>query len=444
MSLVLRPYQTKAVADVRAQFGAGRKAPVLVLPTGGGKTQVAAFIIRAALERKRRVLFCAGRTELLDQTVDKLRNADVSDIRLIQAARDTGRPDAPVTVASIQTLTTKRWSGGLPPADLLILDEAHHGAAATWARLLNSYPGVHRLGLTATPERADGRPLGDLFDSIVTGPSVAELTKLEHLVPCVVYPPAGGAKLDPKQVALDPVAAYQLHGNNERAIVFCISRQHAASTDAEFRQAGIPSAVIDGAMAAGERRRVLADHRRGALRVLCSIGVLTEGYDDPGCSVAILARGFGHAGLFIQCAGRVLRPAPGKKRAILLDLVGSVLEHGTPDYERTYSLDGKAISGVAKDSITQCKVCGAVRMAGRPCANGCATPAMPFEAPEATGEGLTRITGTLAPRARRDFPIAMVSKRTGHCEQCRGRIDIGDQIYWTTETHRVKHQLCPL
>lgn len=429
-----RPYQHAAIAAVRARFRAGKKSVLLQMQTGAGKTIVAAYVIEAAYNRGRRSLFVAGRVELIDQTVHKLGLAGLDRIRVIQASRDVGPKDAEVTVASIQTLVTDRWQEALPDADLLILDECHHGNARTWAGFLRRYPNAHKLGLSATPERADGKPLGDLFDSLVTGPQVNELIDLGHLVPCVVYPPTGGEKLDVKQVALDPVSAYQRHGEGERAIVFCTSVKHAQITSAEFNAAGIASAVIDGTMADGLRRATLARHRRGDLRVLCSIGVLTEGYDDPGVTVAILARGFGHPGLYLQCCGRVLRPFPGKTKAIIIDLVGSSWEHGTPDWEgRTYSLDGEAIKvDIPRDKIKQCKVCGAIFAAGRPCPNGCAQPAMPFAPPVNLGIGLVPSAGPVAPRAYREAAgmRAITASRTGRCPSCQSKIQIGEKILW--------------
>lgn len=442
--LILRDYQQRAVDDVRAQFRAGRRAPVLVMPTGAGKTQVAAYVIRSALERGNRVVFGAGRTELLDQTVDKLHNAGVTDVRVIQASRDSGNRSAEVVVASVQTLTTPRWITRLPPAELVILDECHHGSAATWARLLNAYPNALRLGLTATPERADGKPLGDLFDCLVTGPSVRELTELGHLVPCVVFPPAGGAKLDTAEIALDPVAAYQRHGNGERAIVFCISREHSRRVSEEFNAAGIMSAAIDGTMSRSLRKDTLHQFRAGRIRVLTSVGVLTEGWDDPGCSVAILVRGYGHPGLFIQCAGRILRPAPGKTTARLIDLVGSVWEHGTPDIDREYSLDGKAISGAVRDQIKQCRTCGAVfRTAARCPMCAAEQPVMPFSPPTNTNIGLVQVSGPIAPPPKPEHIVRINARYAGRCAECRQHISPGDSILWATVAKRAIHSLCP-
>lgn len=439
----LRDYQERGIADLRAAYTSGRKAPVYVCATGSGKTVLSAWIIRGAIERGNRVLFLAGRTELLDQTVTTLGRAGVEDVRLIQAQRDVGNPGAPVVVASIQTVTTPRWEAKRPPADLVILDECHHGSAPTHASVLQAYPAARRLGLTATPERADGKPLGDLFDALVVGPTVRELTDLGHLVPCIVFPPRGGAKLDTKQIALDPVTAYRNHGDGKRAVVFCVSRQHAASVRDEFRAAGYSCDTVDATLSAGVRKETLRRFSCGGIRVLTSVGVLTEGWDDPGCTVAILARGFGHSGLYIQCCGRVLRPAPNKDKAILIDLVGSVYEHGTPDAERTYSLDGKAIQTATREAIKQCKTCGAVFRPGQRCPNcGAESSVMPFSAPDNTGEGLTQLTTPIAPRVKREHVVTITARKSGWCNRCRGPITPGDEILWATLARRAQHKVC--
>src|SRR4051812_38626507 len=123
----LRPYQDRAIADLRAAYAAGRRAPCLVLPTGAGKTVVASTIIRSAVARGQRCLFLAHRRELIDQSVAKLEACGVTNVRMIRAQHDVGDPTAPVTVASVPTLTN--WMDRLPIADLVLFDECHHTKA---------------------------------------------------------------------------------------------------------------------------------------------------------------------------------------------------------------------------------------------------------------------------------------------------------------------------
>jgi superfamily II DNA or RNA helicase len=137
----LRPYQSRAISDLRAQYAASHRAPCLVLPTGAGKTVVASEVIRLTVERGGRVLFLVHRAELLGQSVDKLERAGISDLRIIQAGSDLGSRHSRVSVASIPTLT--RWVDAarpLPVATLVVIDECHHVAAKTWRTLADTTP----------------------------------------------------------------------------------------------------------------------------------------------------------------------------------------------------------------------------------------------------------------------------------------------------------------
>lgn len=436
----LRPYQERAIAALRRSYQTGHRAPCLVLPTGGGKTIVASAVIDGALKLGNRCLFVAHRRELIQQTVDKLARAGIWDVRVIRGADDTGRPDAPVIVGSIQTLTMPRWLGKLPPAELVIPDECHHLAAARWRQIADAYPAARLLGLTATPERGDGRPLGDIFDDLVVGATVAELTDAGHLVPCRVFAPT--EMLESKHLALEPVAAYQQHGNGERAIVFCVTVDHAEQTAAAFNAAGISAAIVVGTSPPDQRALTLQRFAAGELRVCVNVNVLTEGFDDPPVSVCILARKPQHAGTFLQMAGRVLRPAPGKRQATLIDLCGSVHDHGPPDLERTYSLTGKAITGAVRDRIRQCPTCGAVFLAGpMTCPQcGAAMPRRESEPPRSTGQGVVDIA-TIPAAARRSWTMSITAKFPGVCRRCSGRIAPGEQIYWA-KGEKPRHVEC--
>lgn len=391
----LRPYQQRAIDDLRAQYAAGKRAPCLVLPTGAGKTVVAASIIKSAEARKNKVLFLVHRTELQQQSVSKLESAGVTDLRIIRAGQDLGSQLAPVTVASIPTLT--RWGDRMPKADLVVFDECHHVVAKTWARIADVYSGSRLLGLTATPQRSDGKPLGDVFDSLVVGSTVRELTELGHLVPCRVWAPqvVPGAG----EIAADPAEVYRQHGNNQRAVIFCVTVEHAESVAASI---GESAAVVHGGMSGKDRAETLARFARGDLRVVCNVHVLTEGFDCPAAAVCILTRKPEHAGTFLQMVGRVLRPAQGKSEALLLDLGGAVWQHGTPDADRQYSLEGEGITRTDEERqpIRQCPTCGGVFLApadGMCPQCGVQLPYKPVEAPRSNGMGVQEVADVRLP-----------------------------------------------
>lgn len=437
--MILRPYQERAIADLRSTFASGKRAPCLVLPTGAGKTVVAAAIIRAAVQRGKRLLFLAHRVELIEQTVNKLEAAGVTNVRMIRAAHDLGDPTAPVVVASIPTLVSKRWRDRLPPADLVLFDECHHVAAETWTQIATHYLEALIVGLTATPQRADGAALGDVFDSIVIGATVRELIDLGHLAKCRVQGPPSA--LGSRTVAMTPAEAYTRYGNGQRAVIFCSTVEESNQVAAEMP---VKTEVIHGGMSNGDRADALARFRRGETRAVANVYILTEGWDDPGCSVCILHRNPQHAGTYLQMVGRVLRPAPGKTEALVIDLCGSTFEHNTPDADRVYSLDGKAIDAAAKD-IQQCPDCGAVferSAAGSGICPYCEAQIggrVVRSAKTIAGVDLEEIP-KLPPRPMR--PREMTSKYFGKCEVCCGFYQAGDRILWAKGL-RARHVECP-
>lgn len=350
----LRPYQTQALDTVSAHWRRGAKAVLLVAPTGSGKTTIGAEAVRRSVARGKKCLWIAHRRELITQAFDRLCSEGIA-CGVIMADDKRADDTAPVQVCSIDTLTAR---GARPVADLVIWDEAHHCAAATWRDLHRAYSGSFHLGLTATPERGDGTPLGDVFEDMVIGASVRELTDMGFLVPCeVIAPPV---KLDQGQLALDPVAAYQELGAGRQAVLYTGFVADAHEAARRFVEAGIPAAAVDGAMPMADRDDVLQRFASGDLRVVTNVNVLTEGWDAPQTAVCILGRRVGHAGLYLQMVGRVLRPAEGKTSALVIDLAGSAVEHGTPDEDRDYSLQGNGIARQksTKEALTVCRNCG--------------------------------------------------------------------------------------
>lgn len=432
----LRPYQQRAIDGLRASYASGKRAPCLVLPTGAGKTVVAASIIHSAVGRGKRVLFLAHRAELLEQSVSKLENAGVTDVRLIRAEHDIGNPLAPVTVASVQTLT--KWGDRMPKADLVVFDECHHVIARTWASIADYYSAAHLLGMTATPQRGDGKPLGDIFDALVVGSTVKELTALEHLVPCRVWAPT--TELDTAQLAMGAADAYAKHGNGQRAVLFCSTVDHARLVADEMNAAGVRCEVVHGS--GGDRSGALRRFRDGETRTIANVHVLTEGWDDPGVAVCMLLRKPQHAGTFLQMVGRVLRPAPGKTTATLIDLCGSVLEHGTPEAEREFALDGKGITQTDREPIRQCPTCGGVFLS-TPGMTGCpqcgaALPVREIKLPVSVGVGLSELP-SLPPRV---WTVAIEAKFPGRCARCEGRVTPGERIIWA-KGQKPRHEMCP-
>lgn len=350
---VLREYQMRAVAAVRAHVMAGTRSVLLVLATGGGKTVIFSDIIRSFRERSRKAaLVIAHRDALVDQAVEKLAAVGVR-AGAVMGSDKRADPSLDTQVATIQTL--HRRIDRLPPAGLIIYDEAHHAAARSSREVLAKYPDAILIGCTATPWRRDGG-LGEIFKTVVVGGTPRELIGQLALVPCDPFaydapdlhevpvvagdykPSALEAACNTSVLVGSVVREYITHAPGRRAIVFPVRCDHSKSLVAEFQAAGVIAAHIDWSTPSEERRSMIEAFRSGSLLVLSSVGVLTEGFDAPGAEVCILARPTKSLALFIQMAGRVLRPAPGKARAIIHDHGGNLFRFGFPEDDREYTL----------------------------------------------------------------------------------------------------------
>jgi DNA repair protein RadD len=375
----LRDYQQQAISDLRSAMQQGARAPLLCLPTGGGKTVILATIAAQAAARGRHVLILVHRRELIHQTASKLQWAGL-DHGIIAAGIQ--RADAPVQVASVQTLVRRLATIDWEPC-LIIIDEAHHAAAGSWSRILGHWHGALRLGVTATPCRLDGRGLGDTFDALVEGPSVQMLTSAGYLSPARIFAPpvvadlsqlrrrAGDYANDQAAAAMtrptvtgDAISHYQLLAGGQQAIAFCCNVAHAVSVRDAFETAGITAALLLGNTA--DRDQVVAGFGAGLVQVLVTVDVVSEGFDIPAASVAILLRPTQSLGLYLQQVGRVLRPAPGKDAALILDHVGNVTRHGFPDDIRQWSLEHGAKRASGSQPAPSVRTCPACFAAFRP------------------------------------------------------------------------------
>ena len=389
-ALTLRPYQVDAIQQARDRIAAGRRAPLLCAPTGAGKSAIASAIVMAHLERAaaNRVLVIAHRRELIEQMAKTLIRSGVPMAEIGQIMPGVRpRPSARVQVASTQTLLARDLK---PPATLIVYDECHHYSSDTWNDLTKAYPSTIRIGFTATPMRSDGRGMSPAFDSLVVVSTIKELTALGYLVPCRVI---ACKPLKRPNMSHAPVDAYLEHAKGMRTVVFADFVANAEKFVAEFKEKGIDAVVIHGELSDVDRKEALRAHAAGAVLVNCM--VLTEGWDSPETSCCILARGCGSVGTYLQIVGRVLRTAPGKAEALLIDLTGRSFEdHGPPDSDRVYSLTGKGI--LAKDEIegeqAYCPVCGQPvedPPNSWPCGVCGHQPVGQVEAPRYTGDELT-------------------------------------------------------
>lgn len=385
--ITLRDYQNEAVEALRQSYRIGKRRPLLVSPTGSGKTVLFSYMASEAKRRGNRVIILAHRAELLDQISRTLRQFSVPHGFIAPGYPNEGRHD--VQVASVFALA--RRIQRIKKPDLIIIDEAHHAiSSSTWGKVIEAWPEARVLGVTATPCRLSGDGLSDVFDDLVHGPSVAELIDLKSLSPYRLFAPnpinltgvhirAGdyvkgelAAAIDKPSITGDAIREYARRANGKRAVVFCISVEHAVHVAAQFKAAGYSAASIDGGMDRGERKRIVTEFAAGRIQIMTSCDLISEGFDAPSIEVAILLRPTQSLSLYLQQVGRALRTFPGKTEAIILDHAGNAFRHGLPDDDREWSLEGSKRTKRERDPddvpVKSCPKClAAVRSISQNC-----------------------------------------------------------------------------
>jgi superfamily II DNA or RNA helicase len=333
-----------------------------------GKTVLFCSIIRDAVAKGRRVLVVAHTREIVSQTSRKLDDYDVPH-GVIMGSHWRNFPDLSTQIATIQTLVHRER----PPADFIVLDEAQHCRSTTAEKLLEWYPNAPLLGTTATPWRGDGKGLSQFFDASVTAATTAELMAQGFLVRyggfSFEHPDLRGVRMkgaDYDSTALEMacskvkivggiVEQWKLHAGGVRTILFAAGIAHSKMCVEAFRRAGVAAEHLDGTTPNGERDAILDRLASGVTRVLCNVNVLSEGWDCPAAACCILACPTKSLVRYLQQVGRVLRPLPGKDRALIFDHAGLLPKMGLPDEERDFSLTADVdFDSLKPPSIFQC------------------------------------------------------------------------------------------
>ena len=342
----LRPYQSEAISAVIAARRRGVSRMIVALPTGAGKTVIFSELARLA---KRPVLVLAHRTELVQQAAEKLGIA-IGDPALI--AVEQGAARAPVgvkvVVASIRSLGESRLSKLLSSYDfgLIVYDECHHSAADDNMRVLRSLGCFEAnwegtlLGFTATTVRGDGLGLDAVFEEVVYNRGLMQMISDGFLSPLRgfrietaadltgVLPAGGDLNVEQLAEAVDitdrnalVARSIQELARDRRTIAFCVTVAHAKNLARSLNALGVPAGVVYGNLKTEDRAAVLNRFRAGKIQVLANVGVLTEGFDDPGVSCIAMARPTRSEGLYTQCVGRGTRLFDGKADCLVLDFV---------------------------------------------------------------------------------------------------------------------------
>lgn len=343
---ILRPYQREAIQAVLQARRAGVRRMVVCLPTGAGKTVIFSELARLA---RRPVLVLAHRRELVTQARDKLAAAlQDPTVVAVEQGDASAHAEARVVVASIRSLHEARLARLMAERrfGLVIYDECHHAPAEDNRRVLRTLGAFESdwegtlLGFTATTARGDGVGLNEVFEQIVYTRGLSQMVDDGYLAPLRGYRVATAADLRAVTMGADDFVLEELAeavdiqernalvarsvqelARDRRTIVFCVTVRHATNLARALAAVGVPTGVIHGQLRPTDRERVLADFRSGRLAAITNVGVLTEGFDDPGVSCVAMARPTRSEGLYAQCVGRGTRLFPGKKDCLVLDFV---------------------------------------------------------------------------------------------------------------------------
>ena len=344
MAAELYPFQREAVEAVQKEFAEGRKRTLIVLPTGTGKTITFSEFLRRQVEKGGRGLILAHRDELLTQAARKLKSTAGLDAALEKAESSALGSDAPVTVASVQSLCRPARLKKFEPdyySDIVI-DEAHHALSPTYRTIIDYFADSRILGVTATPDRGDHKALSEVFESLAYQYSMKRAIDEGYLVKI-------RAKMLPVEIDLQDVdtlcgdySAEQL-GDALEPYLDGIARQMAEecahrktvvflpliATSRKFcgmlNRHGLPAAEVNSR--SPDREEILADFEAGKYKALCNAMLLTEGWDCPGVDCVVVLRPTKIRSLYQQMVGRGTRLHPGKEDLLILDFLYLTEKH---------------------------------------------------------------------------------------------------------------------
>jgi len=392
----LRDYQLSAVSRLRESIKQHRRS-ILVASTGAGKTRMAIRIMQGAVQQGNRCWFIVHRRELCKQTSREFWKAKLEHGMIM-----AGKQRTP-TLAQVGTVITAANRIQSTPAEqrprVIVFDECHRSVAGSYQQIVDACPDAFVIGLTATPERTDGKGLGVMYSDMVEVQNMRWLIDSGYLCDYRLIAPAEGPDLsgvrtkagdydtaqleqavDRPTITGDAIRAYQQFVPGKRCMVFCVSINHSEHTCAQYRAAGIPAEHIDGTHTDAEREAALARFRSGQTLVLCSVQLAIEGLDIPAVEAVQQLRPTQSIIVYLQLIGRGLRPEEGKSELVILDQVNNWKRHGLPDDSREWSLEGRRKGKRKKDdqeaelTVQQCRKCYAVFRKGPEACPQCGEP----------------------------------------------------------------------
>jgi len=390
----LRPYQSEAIDATLKYFAEEEGNPLIVLPTGTGKSVVIAEFCRRILGQwpDTKILVVTHVRELIRQNHEELKALWSDAPAGINSAGLKKREyDPPIVFCGIQSVYNK--ASRFTKVDLVLVDEAHLIPRKTntmYQKFLNNLklmnPHVRVIGLTATPYRLDTGLLHSgkdaLFDAISYEAELKDMVKGGYLTKLVSKQPK--TKLDVRNVSVrggefvagELQRAVDRKDVNEAAVqeilsygadrqswlIFCSGVSHATHIAELITKRGISCATIFGETPAAERDQIVADFKARKIRAIASMGVLTTGFNAPAVDLLALLRPTQSTGLYIQIMGRGMRNAPGKENCLVLDFAGNIARHGPVDKvnpKKPRKTDGEGVA-----PVKECPECNSIVFAG--------------------------------------------------------------------------------
>ena len=330
---MLRDYQFDLYKKTVEAFKQGFHRPLIVAPCGAGKSYLFAEMIH---KTNGEALVLTHRQELKQQHEELFRMLGISNARVAMV------------------LTEANHLGECPTPALIVADEAHLSRSNSWMKVIEHY-NTWTVGFTATPVRLDGKPLGDIFDNLIEGVDVKWLIKNKRLAPYEYYAPTLVETDSLRKVAGDYVVSdleklmnertiygnviesYKRFAPGERTICYCVSVEHAKATARSFNKAGISAECLSADTPKKKRLEILDSFRSGRFKLLCNVGIISEGVSIDEVTCCMLLRPTESVALGIQQMMRCMRYLPGKT-AKIIDFVANYTRVGLPDDDREWSL----------------------------------------------------------------------------------------------------------
>lgn len=376
----LRPYQEKAIHETRRMILAGKKKFVFCSPTGSGKTYTFSFIVKSAIDKGKRVLILTHRIELLTQAGGSLANLGLNPVK-IEAGKKIGYFSKNLYTAMIETINRRmnklEYINFVQSLDLIIIDECHFGNFDKFFAQIS--PNTVVIGFTATPHREKNQiALDKFYEGLVEVISIPELIEQGYLSTPKHY----GVKLDLSSVAKrgndydseslgnfmnetkvyeGVIQNYKTICPDTKSIAFCPNVKSSEKLRDELIEADLNARHLDATMSKKDRVKILEWFKNTSDAILCNVGILTTGFDEPTIETVILYSATKSLPLYLQMVGRGSRVIPNVKGSFnILDFGNNYIEHDFWDAEREWSLKKKKKKKEGAPPMKECKECGAL------------------------------------------------------------------------------------